>query len=199
MELDELKNAWISLNNQLVKNEQINECMIKKMLQSKSNKALSKLLNFEFFGLIAGLLSIPILVWRIDDFWLKNIFFVKVIFMVLLIGSLIYIVWQCIKCYDLLKMDFLKDTKQNMIIVHKYNLRIQKEKIVYLFVGLIIGVLVVLCYYQLRVNYSLWIYLSVMLLVAAIATYWQYKRVYDKNINSIMNSLDELKELDDEK
>ena len=75
----------------------------------------------------------------------------------------------------------------------------KKEKIATYF-GLIPGfyLLGILGYYELKVDFSSWILLIVSLLFAIAIVYWMYKRFYDTNIQSIKQSLEELKELKEE-
>ncbi len=43
-----------------------------------------------------------------------------------------------------------------------------------------------------------WVAIIAVFLVVAVIAYWQYKKIYDKNIGSILKSLEELKELEED-
>ena len=199
MELDELKNAWTALDGKLQKNEKLNERLVKEMLEKKSNKSLSRLLNFEFFGIIVMLLIIPLVAWMWGQPPLKNALSPKILFTVVVIHAMGVIIFQGKRVLELMKFDFSNEVKTNVELINRFIIRIKKEKQISFFVLMpIYYLLCIFTYYELNANLSLWMFLVIAFIIGILGTYWQYKRVYDKNIQSIKNSLEELKELEEE-
>ena len=199
MELNELKNAWASIDERLKENEMLNKRMVQEMLGDKSKKSLSKLINYEIFNIIMLLLALPICVWALTISNLHNFFFPKILFVVIIAVSIFGIVWgsYTLKKY-LLKIDFSKNIKDNMHYVNKFTIYYKKSKMINYF-GIIpvFSVLGISSYYELKAPFHLWIFLFVVLTVATAITFWIYKRVYDVSIQSIQKSLDELSELEE--
>jgi len=201
MELDELKNTWTVLDEQLKKNEMLNKRIIQEMLYKKSSKSLSWLMNTEFFSVIVALLSLPLCIWIFNY---NNHFFIRTISskILVIIGiatCIIGLIWQSYKILKyLIKIDFSKIIKNNMQWINKYAILIKYEKIIGYFVVIpLFSLFGILSYYELKVNFLSWIYLTALLLVAVILSYWSYKKIYDSNIQSIKKSLEELEELKD--
>ena len=200
MELDELKNTWMVLDGQLKKNEMLNKRIIQEMLYKKSNKSLSRLINSDFWGIPILLLIIPLCIWEYNYPFFKNTLSPKILFIVCIVTCIIGTILACYKILKyLMKIDFTQSVKNNMHYVNKYAIMIKYEKIIsYLVLIPVFSLLSILSYYELKVTISLWIFLTVALILAVIATYWSYKKIYDSNIQSIKKSLEELEELKEE-
>jgi len=199
MELEELKNTWMVLDEQLKKNEMLNKQIIREMLYKKSNKSLNGLINTEFFGMIVALLALPLCIGLYNYRYhiLVNTLSAKILMVVCIATCILGIVWMCYKIWKyLLKIDFSKSVKDNIQWVNQYAIVIKKEKIVSYFIVLpVFSLLGIYNYYERKVNFSFWIFLVVVLIVIAAITYWSYKKIYDANIQSIKKSLEELNEL----
>ena len=98
-----------------------------------------------------------------------------------------------------MKVDFSKTISDNIYYTNKYNIQIKREKFAVnvIFVPLFV-ILAILSYAELKVNVQLWIFLICLLLLGSLITYWSYKRLYEKNINSILKSLNEIKQIEEE-
>jgi hypothetical protein len=194
METNELKNIWSSLDESLKKQELLNENILREMLEAKSNKSLSRLINQEAFGAIVILLLIPVL---IVCFEVLNLLSFN-LFTVVLIGlSIIGCIWQAIKTFMLLKIDFSKPISSNIRQTNTYNLYMKREKFAMIFLLPLMFFVLIYLYIRLDVDIVLWIFLACAIVTCLFAIYWLYKKVYDKNIHSILKSLDELKDLDE--
>ena len=200
MELDELKNTWTVLDEQLKKNEMLNKRIIQEMLHKKSSKSLNLLINTDFWSMLAQLLAIPFCIWLYNNPISKNNFFPKILSVVLIVFIILASIWDCYKIFKyLFKIDFTKIVKDNMQLVNKYAIFIKYEKIVgYFVVFPVFYLLGILCYYELNATLSLWIFLVVVFISATAVVYWAYKKIYDSNIQSIKKSLEELEELKEE-
>lgn len=199
MEIDELKNTWVALDERLKQNESLNTRIVKDMLETKSNKSLSRILRIEVFGAVVLLIIAPITLFLSDakfnksDITIWSIFLLSMFFYCLLNFG-----WQVFKIYNLMKIDLSTVVSDNIRIINKYNIWIEREKLVMCIVIPLLGFLCAYMYAQFNANLFLWVFLTCVFIFATLATYYQYKKVYEKNINSILKSLDELKELDEE-
>lgn len=196
MEFEELKNTWSTLDKRLKKQETLKESILKEMLHTKSDKALSKLMSGEIIGAIIVLLMTPVIVY---SFYLPiNIFEYKTFMILMFIFCVLILFWQCYKTYNLIKIDFEKPISINIQYTNRYNILIRKEKTGMMF---FIPFLVISCFYlyaRLNVNILLYVFLACLFISSIFITVWSYKKLYDKNIKSILNSLEELKELEEE-
>jgi hypothetical protein len=199
MELDELKNTWTVLENQLKKNEILNKQLVQKMLYKKSNRSLNQLINVDYVNLIGWLLAIPVSIWGYYLPAFANFLFPKILFIAIFVTAIPIAVWECYHLMQLMKIDFSKSIKDNMRVVNKYSIIIRKDKIaVYFGITPIYYILAILCYYEFRADFLYWTFLVIAFIIGVALTYWMYKRFYDVNIQSIKNGLEELKELEEE-
>ncbi len=151
MELEEIKNAWLSVDERLKKQEMMNERMIKETLQSKSKKALSKLNGYELFGVIVCFAMLPLVIFMIGkgNFYRPNQlanFLLYFCAAMLAVGC----ITQSIKLLILAKINFTKALSSNVRIVQRYKLFIRKEKMVTWIITPIITVLLILIFVSLN-------------------------------------------------
>ncbi|MDR3218935.1 MAG: hypothetical protein LBU22_08170 [Dysgonamonadaceae bacterium] len=197
MELEELKNLWTSLNERLSKQEKMKESIIKEMIYSKSNKSISRLLNYDVFNVIVSVSGIPALVWLCYTPFsemLAGKLFIGTMFVFLAIGLILE--WIHIKY--LMKIDFVKSVSYNSLYINKYNNIIKKEKIASVFIVAVCCFFGIYFYALLHANVFMWSFLVCLLIVLIGFTYFSYKKIYDKNIEEIQRSLEELKDLEEE-
>lgn len=195
MELDDMKNTWMSLDERLRKQEVLKESIMKELLQTKSDKALSRLIGYELSGVIVLLVIIPVIIYGMT-LHLKLPEFA--IFMyIMLVVCVVGIIWQASKVYGLMQIDFSKVLSNNILYINKYNIKMKREKLIMLFLIPLLALAVIYLYARLNANTVLWAFMFCGFIGAAVYTYWAYKKLYDKNITSILKSLDELKELEE--
>jgi hypothetical protein len=107
MELDELKNVWASLDERLNKQEKLKESILKEMMQSKTSKTVSKLINYDLLSICILLALIPFCVFVMGHFrygfWGNTTIILAIIF------SCIYGLWAIYKLHGLMKFDFSKN------------------------------------------------------------------------------------------
>ena len=197
MELEELKNAWVELDNRLKENRSMNKTIIMKMAQNKAEKSIGRLINWEIIGVVVLILVIAFI------FYISQRFSSKIIVRDI---ALIYVVifccactvWYIYKLSGLMKIDFSKKISDNIYYTNRYNIQIKREKFAMTAVfGPIFAILLILYYAVMKVNMQLWVFLICMLFLTTLITYWSYKRLYEKNINSILKSMDEIKQLEE--
>lgn len=195
METEDLKNRWLSLEEQLKKQEVLNEHIIKELLKTRYDKALSRLINYEAFGVIVLLAAIPVIIYALGR---KIEIPGYSIFLYCMTGvSVFSLFWQICKLYDLKRIDFSNTLSNNFRYTNKYNIKIRKEKIAMLF---FIPILILsICYIFAKSNVPVlsWVIVTCTFICVILFTYWSYKRFYDKNIASVLKSLEELKELEE--
>lgn len=198
MELDELKNTWAALDERLKQSESLNTRMVKEMLETKSNKSLSRILRYEIIGAVVVLAIAPFILFIYDDrFHIKDKTIGPLFLASMFFFCLLSFIWQIFKIYNLMKVDFSAVVSDNIRIINRYNIWIKREKLITWVSIPLMGVLCTYLYAQLNANLFLWVFLTCMFIFVTLITYYQYKKVYDKNINSILKSLDELKELEE--
>lgn len=196
MELDELKNTWQSLDERLQKQEVLKKNIMKEMLQTKSDKALNRLLGYEILGVIILLIVIPVIIYALN--FHPDLPGYKTFMYIMLVVDVIFFFWQSYKVYELMQIDFSKSVSTNMQYTNKYNIHIKKEKLVMRYFIPLIYVCCTYLYARLNVNVVLWAFLVCTAIGLVLYTIWSYRRLYDKNIKSILQSLDNLKELEEE-
>jgi len=197
MELEELKNVWVALDNKLQKNEVLNERVVKEMLQSKANKALNLLNRFEFIGAIICFIALPFLIFRLGTMkhtlWMEMMVYCGI--------ALVFsgCITQSYKLWLLLKIDLNNLISENIKFLQKYNLFIKREKMAAWIYTPILFASIIFTFISLN-NIELWRWVAVIsvLIFSIILAIWQYKKIYDVNIQSIKKSLEELKELEEE-
>jgi len=197
MELHELKNTWLVLDEQLKKNETLNNQIIQEMLQKKSNKSLNRLLNTDFFGLILLLIAIPVAIFGYQLPRFENFLFPKILFAVIIPIALIGLVFYCYKLKYLMKMNFSKSVKDNMYCLNKYIIMIKQEMLATVVIALIFAILGALSYYEFKADFSYWTFLIAGVALGVLLSFWMFKRIYNTNIHSIKQSLADLEELKD--
>jgi Flp pilus assembly protein TadB len=199
MELDELKTTWIVLEKQLKKNETLNKQLLSEMLHKKSNKSLNKLVNTDFIGIIIFLAFIPYCIWLYNaNHYYLYLLSVNILSVVCGTVSVIGIVWYYYKLKYLMKIDFSKSVKDNMYCANRYGIMVRREKMITYYILIpVISFLVTFCVYEFKAGISLWTLVIVAVAIGIIITFWMYKKIYDPNVQSIKQKLDELKELDE--
>jgi len=198
MELHELKNTWTVLDEQLKKNEMLNKQIIQEMLQKKSNRSLSRLINIDFIGFIVWLMAIPAAIWGYHLPRFENFIFPKILFVSIIPMALIGLIFYSYRLKYLIKIDFSKGVKDNMYCLNRYIIMLKQEKISAFILFPIFAILGALCYYELKADLFYWTFLAVGIAIGVLISYWMFKRIYDANIQSIKQSLEELEELKEE-
>jgi len=194
MEQEKLKEIWTSLDNRMQQQEGLNTATIRQMLINKSDKALSRLINYTYFSTLACVAGIPLLVWV----WTSSSAFAHQIIAPLVILFLIYgIITGLVQLRRLHKVNFSMPINQNLIIVHKLSLFNKYYVIASYIIGAILFMYVFITAIMSFNNVEPWRWgaFGAGLLIGAIGCVWEYKRMYRRNFESILKSLEELKEL----
>jgi len=199
MNLENLKSEWSAMNDRMEKQEIFKEKMYRQMLNTKSDKSLNKMANMEVFNIVILLLTIPFWVWLFNVHHLENFLSVKFLSVAAIVISIfgITLSFYTLKNY-FMKIDFSNKISDNVHYLNKYNILYGKGKIIsYFIIFPVFAILGIWCYYELKVPTHLWVFLFVALTIGIASSYWIYKKVYEKNIQIIKKSLEELQELEE--
>ena len=199
MDLDELKEAWTALDNKLKKNEELKESIILEMMKSKAGKLVNRLIILEIISVVVMLLSLPFCVFWLDRNGGKYLVG-DILLCFLLILCLLYSFWGIFKIHGLMKFDFLKEIGSNILYINRYNIQIKREKkIFWIFIWPVMMILMLLHFIFMPITLPLWLLILMIswLIIATLISYWSYNK-FNKNITSILRSLDEIKELKEE-
>ena len=199
MELEKLKEIWTTLDNSMQQQEGLKTAIIKEMFISKSDKALSRLINYGYFGIIIFLISMPLLIWA----WSKvpNYFFIyKSFILITILYLLSIIVISAIELKMLHKIDFSSPINTNIRIVQKINIFNKRLSISFYIMGAILYIFGITAAFISFRKIDLWMWMLYLsgLFIGVIGSIWEYKRVNRRNFDSILKSLEELKELEEE-
>ena len=196
MELEKLKEIWTSLDNRMQQQEGLKAAIIKEMLLNKSDKALSRLINYSYFGLVLGASAIPFMTWAFGFAYTTIKISIFLIVFVMLIWSLIGGIIGLVKLH---KIDFSKSLSSNITVISKYKIFYKRGAFITYLLVLLIIVLLVVDIFQVSYKIESWRWAALLsaIPIGTAAGYWEYKRMGMRNINSILNSLEELKELEE--
>jgi uncharacterized membrane protein len=190
MELDDFKKTWTALDNRLKENDFLKESIILEIIQSKANKSVNKLQNWDMFNLVGSIVFIPVLWFFLEHAKGKLPLFILIYAIALLVVSAI---WYSYKMYGLMKVDLAKSVSDNIYHMNRYSLLMNWEKLIGSIAISVLFILIVLQYAEAKASLFLWIVLSCAIILGVLFEYWFYRRVYDKNIGSALKSLEELK------
>jgi len=192
MDLENLKLEWSAMNDRMEKQEIFKEKIFCQMLNTKSEKSLGRLVAYEVVGLIFSVLFIPVLFYM---------FYKEGMIRPIVVGAIIYmvicIIWYGIKVFVLSKIDFTKTLKSNSLYINKYAIYIKYEKLIGYYI--VTPVVIVVCaffYAKMHAPLFAWI-LASCAFIAMILFLIYFYRLYNKNISTIQQNLEELRELEE--
>lgn len=198
MELEEMKNTWELLNRKLEEDKSLKESLILEMTRTKANKSINKLLNYDILSFVILLLLIPFLVWGYSSYGGQFIMwdiYVLYAMVLCLLGAF----WYVFKIQLIMKVDVSQQIGENIYRTNRYNIWAKREKfLMNIIFGPIFVMLAVLMLIEMNAQFDLWIGVICLFVLASVTTYWSYKRIYDKNIASILKSFDEIRDLEEQ-
>jgi len=195
MELENLKEAWAALDNRLKRNEELNESIILEVIRGKTGKIVNRFIMYEMFSVALLLLMVPFCIYCLNmrKFPVWNFF---MIFMA--VCCFIYTFWGVYKLHGLMKFDVAKNVGNNILSINKYNFQIKHEKkVLFYFLIPVIVIFGVIIYASAKATLSLWTFLICAFICGILISYCSYKK-FDKGVESVTRSLDEIRELREE-
>jgi len=197
MELDDLKAAWTELDNRLKKNEELKESIILEMMKSKAGKTMNKFIVMEIISVIVLIMCIPLCIFGFERNGGRNWVADIALLFTAAIGF-VYPFWGVFKTHGLMKFDLSKDVGNNILCLNRYRIQLNREKkVLYFFLGPVLIALGLLSYAVGNAKFHWWTLMICAFIAAGLGCYWSYKW-YNKNIDSILKSLDEIRELKEE-
>lgn len=192
MELDEIKKIWDDLNSQLAKVEITNERIITEILKTKSTKSISKLANYDVIGTVLVFTTIALCIC----FWifLPLLDLTKSFLAVVLPFAGLTGLWQIFKVMRLSKFNIENSIKDNLKKITFYQLMIKYERICMIFVMPVLFAAILFTNWRLGLLAYFWPILAIVMVIATFTTIYSYKKI-ERRINSVKESLDELKDL----
>jgi hypothetical protein len=196
MELEELKSVWASIDEQFKEQKILKENIIRKMICDRSNKSLSKLMNYEILCMAIYFVVIPIIVFLnyFEPFRMLTKEVGNIFIWAMLVICIVGIAWSLIKIIELTKMDFTKSINDVSLLIIRYNILIRNKKIAGIVLIPVITLGAIWLYVMIHANTFQWTSFICALIVSIFLTYYVFKRVYDRNITVIRQSLEELEE-----
>lgn len=201
MEIEALKNRWVELEKKLEQNKSLNERFIKEMIDRRAGKidtAINRLLFRDIYALVFMLVMFACLLYlyftRESDLMFWNI-------VVIMVGvpAIPTLAWYFIKIYRLMKVGMNKSVKSNLFYISKYNIQVKREQIgnvIYMAIAFVL--LLFFVFVDATVYSFMWLVIACGIPIVLAKSYWSYKKVYQKNIYSIQNSLEEIRGLEEE-
>jgi len=197
MELDEMKNTWETLDNRLNKIQLLQDSLIREMMQTKVNKRIDRLRNWEILGAAVVIFVIPFIAYLYLTYnWDFPAWHIFLILAFIVCVGLSF--WQISKVQRLLKIDYSKNISENIIHINRFKIQYEKEKLIMNFITPVFFIFIVINYAYMGAQLSKWILMICVLLFAAIYNYWAYKIMIKRKIPTILKSMEELKELEEE-
>ena len=167
-------------------------------MRTKGEKSVSRLINWETFGFVVTILIIPYSIYVYHRFGGHFAMWDLFIRVAIVVDGLL-VLWTGYKLYGLMKIDFTKVVKENILRVNRYTVQITREKI---FTAAIIGplfvILSVVMSIEMKAPDFIWGVLFGVVVATTVACYWLYKRVFDKNIRRLQESLAVIEEVGEE-
>ena len=197
MELDDLKNAWQQIDSRLKEQEALRIKIIKEMLYTKTEKMLRRLSRYDWFGLFLMIFLSPC-VLLMFKFYNTTPLQIVIVYIIAVIYTLCFF-YQIWSVYLITKVDIQKPMSENIKYTLKYKISIQWAKFFFP-VPLIITLILFFETARITPHFIAKVILytnAAVLVLFCIACYiWAYK-VYYKNIDRLLDSFKEIKELED--
>ncbi|MDR1259006.1 MAG: hypothetical protein LBK65_07000 [Tannerellaceae bacterium] len=192
MESEELKETQAALDVRLKENDRTEETVTPETARSKVNRLFLELKIREILNLVGCIIVIPI-GWSFLERSENKLMLIALIYTIVFFTGCI--IWHSYKIRGLKKFDLAKSVSDNIYCINRYNLQIKREKTIGTIAASILIIPLFLRYVETESISLLWGLTSCTVILSALATYWFYKKIYDKNISSVLKSLDELKAL----
>ncbi|GHT35583.1 hypothetical protein FACS189414_4210 [Bacteroidia bacterium] len=193
MELEELKAGWSILSERLNQNEILNKRIIKEMITKRTQTAYDRLLGFNVRGLILCLTAIPgVLLINMFPLFHKSLSVVITAEVVIILAS----IWAAIKIKYLYQFQLDRKTVPQLSLwALKYKKLIKYEEI---FTYITLVIVITIMYFLIRFSTMMILFCALVVIFASILSYILYCYIEKKNITTIEQGLEELKELEKE-
>ena len=197
MELEQMKTQWEMLDCKLSESNRINAVIVKKMIEQRANKGVNKLITYELIGAILCLIAIPFMIFWVG--YMRHSALIDVTMYSTILYLCIVCISQLVKLFLLSRIDLLRSISENISTLNRYILFLKREKVAGLTIFALFSLLLILIIIDFKhIEPWQWAAVITFFVLTPMLTIWQYKKVYNANINAIRQSLDEMKELKEE-
>jgi TRAP-type C4-dicarboxylate transport system permease large subunit len=195
METEDLKNRWSSLEEQLKKQEILNEKLIREIRQTRSGP-LGMLIRYGYFGIIVSVLVIPLLIYA----YIHSVS-ISYKLIVFYFGGLLALLSIIMGIYNILylkKIDFTQSVSKNIQLVQTFKINYKKQWIAMCILASLFIIAIIIASTS-SSNPAIWRWLSICIAIPAtiLGGYIEYRKVYKAKTDAILKSLEELKELEE--
>jgi hypothetical protein len=196
MELEELKNRWSLLEKRLQSQDTLKEHVIREILLNRSEKGLGRMINYGYFGIALALGIIALFAWQMSVVSLGV--FHTVLFSGIIILLVVCVIMETVNLITLHKMDFSKPVNHNLRLMQKHNISLKRQLIGAYVVAVMFAFFAVIAGLM-TPNMELWRWCVFIasLGIGIAGGCWEYKRMYRRNMDSILRSLQELREIEE--
>jgi TRAP-type C4-dicarboxylate transport system permease large subunit len=193
METEDLKNRWSSLEEQLKKQEIMNEKLIREIRQTRSGP-LGMLIKYGYLGIIVSILVIPLLIYA----YIHSIS-ISYKLIVFYFGGLLALLSIIMGIYNILylkKIDFTQSVSKNIQLVQTFKINYKKQLIAAYILATLFIILIIASTFSNLESWR-WIAICIAIPVAVLLAYLEYKKIFKAKTDAILKSLKELKELEE--
>jgi hypothetical protein len=196
MEPEELKKTWNSLDGRLQRQEIWQTAVRKENLTGKSDRHLSRMINYGYFGLTMCVVGLALVIWALT---LQRPLYLKTCVVLALVLVLYSIVTGVAGLVKLQKINFTVPVSESIRQIRAYQAWYHVQlKVILAYVALLVACVVVIFLFFMKVEPSQWAALAGAVSVGAVGSWWEYKRMYQKNVDSILQNMNELKDFEGE-
>lgn len=192
-----MKNTWAELDKQLKNQKILNNNILQEMTKTKTGKAVNRLINYTYFGMIIIVFAIGLVVNRMTSIYFGP--FKILIFALIILFLLAGLIMGVSNLILLQKINFLQPVTENIRLTNQYKIRTKKQLLSSYFCAIFIVILTIIAA---AISFNMeawrWIVIFIAVIIGIIGSIWEYKRMYKKNVEIIQSSLEELKELEEE-
>ena len=197
MELEELKASWTELDNRLKKSEALNEALVLDMMRNRAQMSVGKLISLESKLLIIPIIFLIKAIYTFTKPLNVHVLGVVMEYVQLVMFGVMFV--ATIYNITLLKrIDVAKSVRDNIYNLNRFNV-VRKRGSFILLVMLVIFCALFLWIVLLGGSLIALIFIAVFVLGVAGLLYWGGKRdFYQKKVDSILESLNEIKDLEEQ-
>jgi len=199
MNIEEIKNKWSQINNELDKQKKFNSELFEKMTKNSAKSSLQKILNYEIVSAVVLIMIILFTVLRFKMLDTSLTFVCGIILILIAIASLslsgiLFKKIKNVKFYEKTLSETIKDVSNLKIYYYKYKMMSWISSLFFVFAML--PVFVKLLHNRNIIDdFSLYIIpVGIGLIIGITLAYYIFKNLYEFNLSKVENLLKDLKE-----
>lgn len=197
METDEMKRKWQEMENALAEQKFINEKMVRDMTVFRSKRSVNRLVWWNAVGIVVALAMAVMSfgnIMALKDYRLADSLGVFTVRGIVFTLFAVIFAWNIIM---LRKVDLSKTLSENMLYIQKFTNWLKWEKAIVVTLFLLTAFDAITSAMGRGFPFFFWLGLILSQAVIGLFIYIVFRAVFDRNINSIVKSFDELKTLEE--